>query len=839
MFAATTFSLDGMADPLASIAKNAIDCSDEQSLTVRFDTVETALRNIMLDHCEATWDQPALLVDLLRDWKASSEICTHLLVSQKMESCRKLPFVILEDVVEALFGQTLKDFWTQAKPAEGLCRGVLWAPTPSNSHVLQFIKSCNRLLKRFKGEDEWVGLVMLDLARVLPLTDKSSTKIYGSVYAGPELVIDSSQAFESNQDYPLYQSFWTVQRDFANPYKIDVGPFVNKMRVILAGLEGTSNQTTHSGSLDYLTAARLFPVQLQDSSLKVHVLTQFLIIEAFLSTQSPNWTSTLQTLAKRAKDLLIKIGHGDYLTTLDWLLTEREEFWRSWKQNKCKPEIVEVMPAAKPAEKKEMHCQFTNGSSNGDDDFLKVISMTELATVSKEMGQFTPDVFAFLEDYKDALDPEAGIEAEYHPKNDKLLSWRAMRLLGKKYLGNFNLVQKGTGDFENLVRHIYKTEKNVDIPGQPLPAERGGNEEGETEAEQKGHTVTKTESDDDEVKKDLSDVEAETPLDADELPKTEATMMQDDVDAPGVAAYDDPHESVAKENDDDDDDDEEEEEEEEETEEVRELRYAGMDPMQRAMAEEEDQLERDNRIREKQEARKRRQQEDDEKELSLAKKKAEEEEAARVKLSETAKTVEAEAERKRKRSRSSSPGRDVRQRQGQSMGATGSSNTSRGATTDISRDNNGGRLENRGKLESRGGENRKEDHRRADSRSNGSGAGPNRDDIRRPDSQRDDSRAGSLRDDIRRPDAQRDDTRSGPLREDIRRPDTQRGDSRSGPLREDNRRPDTQRDDPRGVSDGRSDFREGPARGDQRREQGRDDRRGGFKGQRDGEYRRR
>lgn len=399
-----------------------------------------------------------------------------------------------------------------------------------------------------------------------------------------------------------------------------------------------------------------------------------------------------------------------------------------------------------------------------------------------------------------------------------------MRLLGRKYLGNFNLVQKGTGDFENLVRHVYKTEKNVDIPGQPLLAERGGNEEGKTEVEQKSHNFMKTESADNDVMKESSDVEAEVPMNAVELPETEATMMHDGVDTPVVEAYDGPHESHVEGNDDD-----EEEEEEEETEEARGSRYAGMDPMQRAMAEEEDQLERDNRIREKQEARKRRQQEDFEKEVSLTKKKAEEEEAARVKLAEIAKTVEAEAERKRKRSRSSSPSRDARQRQGQSIGGTAAS---RVAPTDIRKDNNGGRLESRGKLEFRGGENRKDDYRR-------SGSGSHRDDIRRTDALRDDMRDGSIREDIRRPDAQRDDMRSGPLREDIRRPDTQRGDSRSGPPREDNRRPDIQRDDPRGVSDGRNDFREGSARGEQRREQGRDDRRGVYKGQRDGEYRRR
>jgi hypothetical protein len=82
---------------------------------------------------------------------------------------------------------------------------------------------------------------MLDLAWALPLTDKSSTKIYGSVYGSPEIAIDS----------PSVPSFY--------------------------------------------------------------------------------WT-------KWAFDLM-----------LDWLLKEREEFWGSWQQNKCKPEIAEVKTAAKQA----------------------------------------------------------------------------------------------------------------------------------------------------------------------------------------------------------------------------------------------------------------------------------------------------------------------------------------------------------------------------------------------------------------------------------------------------------------------------------------------------------
>jgi len=130
-----TITMCQLSTPLAEIVQKAIDSTD-QSSAVRFDILENALRNVIIGKCEETWDQDTLLADLIQTWKETTDICIHLLISQQMESCRKLPFLILEDIVEALFGQTLKDFWTQAKPAETLCQGVLWAPTKTNLHVL-------------------------------------------------------------------------------------------------------------------------------------------------------------------------------------------------------------------------------------------------------------------------------------------------------------------------------------------------------------------------------------------------------------------------------------------------------------------------------------------------------------------------------------------------------------------------------------------------------------------------------------------------------------------------------------------------------------------------------
>ena len=743
MTSANTFPIDQLSDTLAEIVTKVE--SKGQCATARFDTLEVSLRNTILDKCEATWDQPSMLTDLLRTWKAATDICIHLLVAHDMELCRRLPFLILEDIVESLFGQTLKDFWVQAKPSESLCQDVIWTPSKSNMHVLQFIKACNRLLKRFEGQDEWVGVVLLDLARVLPMSDKSSTKIYGSVSGDSELAIDSSQQAESILDYSLYQSFWSVQQDFSSPYKIEFGPFINKMRVILAGLEGTSNQYITTGSLDFLTNSRLFHVQLQDTSLKIHFLTQFLIIDAFLSTMSPNFASTLLVLTKRAKDLLLKMVRGEYLTALSWLLTEREEFWRSWKQNKCKPEFLELALPVTLKNGSVSHNPSTNGTSKNsgkEDDFLKEISMEELAKVSKEMVKSVPNVFDFLDDYKEALDPEAGIDAEYHPKNDKLFSWRAMRLLGKKYLGNFKLVQKGTGDFENLVRHIYKAEKGIDIPGHFLPSEGRGNDDTETNAEQNNEER--------KAQKEICSTDA-----INQVPNHYRADIEPDLDAgtlkAGFNSKEPPFDTKSccergvyeVEQEEDKNNVPTADVKKDDTEEIRKARYSEGKEIEHAMAKNNDPCDRVNNKRENKEARQERKNDAARIVQKLIPGNSQGDDATRRTQDDMLKSqadhsnrskedekVSTTYERKRARSRSPPPKKDIRLRHGQPGGFA------RDKLTDDPP------FSKSGKNDNNENENLKDENHRIDGKSNNIGTGPSRDDARRLEILRHDPRVG-------------------------------------------------------------------------------------------------
>merc|ERR1712238_583973 len=60
-----------------------------------------------------------------------------------------------------------------------------------------------------------------------------------------------------------------------------------------------------------------------------------------------------------------------------------------------------------------------------------------------------PSIYEFLEEYVDALDPRSGIEEEYHPRNNALYKWRALRLLSSSYIGRFGLEK--TGAFSRAV----------------------------------------------------------------------------------------------------------------------------------------------------------------------------------------------------------------------------------------------------------------------------------------------------------------------------------------------------------------------------------------------------
>ena len=260
----------------------------------------------------------------------------------------------------------------------------------------------------------------------------------------------------------------------------------------------------------YMTNSQLLHLQLQDPEIRMHILTQLFIISAYLRQSIFSNKKLNQMTVERVCESLLKLEEkaGELLkltppngqmqlTTLQWILKERESVWSDWKKAKCIPQIEKIytsdatnnggeksdQPQTKRKKLMDGPLASGRGNKNSTETSLlasmsdlyayKVGVKSKLRSISVSIAkEYTPNRDNYFEDYVEALDPEAEIEEYYHPKNNKLFTWRAMRLLNESYIGKLGrdetgckLIDLENGDFEGLVRKIWKEEKGIEIPG--------------------------------------------------------------------------------------------------------------------------------------------------------------------------------------------------------------------------------------------------------------------------------------------------------------------------------------------------------------------------------------
>ena len=244
----------------------------------------------------------------------------------------------------------------------------------------------------------------------------------------------------------------------------------------------------------------------------------------------------LAAIRKRAEVLMKQTppNGASHLKTVEWILTEREAMWRKWKSNKCQPDIEsfgvqkgkEDDGESDEAKKRKRRRLMMSGPLGGGEAAADLTSSAagasdlysyrldvknDLPSVAKKMAECVPPLSAFLEEYVEALDPENGIEAEYHPRNDKPFAWRAMRLLARDNLGSFGEVRRKDGDFERVVRSIWKADKDTAIPGDEPKVEEvvdfdelKAKEKAEASTKAKASKVTESEMKSDEEAADVN-----------------------------------------------------------------------------------------------------------------------------------------------------------------------------------------------------------------------------------------------------------------------------------------------------------------------------------------------
>ena len=566
---------------------------------------------------------------------------------------KKLPFLLLEDAFTSLPLTHIQLLWSgknssnkssdnKSSPSTATATATVTTTTPlsisnytpllCHPHIFSpgskfaLLRICNTLLKQLSNRDvdsEFAGSIMMTLAKVFPISERSAVNVLGSFnvanvtsFEGREGFEDgwklrhvndsgdgdsgvgdndgdgmqtekSSAAADATLGYDFYSTFWGVQKVFTDPQGTILPSrgglshplafqgfhsFVADVRTILAALEGipisskngeasttalsTATATSTSSALSdiagirhhkYLTSSQLLHLQLYDSEIRIHFLTQLIIILSYLSSPSvtlPTATGETTTAAastttkttksatattatkqlieleKRTQQLLRQTPPSgeSHWKTLQWILKERESIWKNWKKNKCMPAMDRVGDKAaserirnllsglkrKALDSVDDAGGAATAAANVDNSNNAIQIKTELPNITAQMKQAIPTLDAFLGTYIEALDPESGIEETYHPRNDKVYCWRALRLLARDQsnegqLRRFGKLRRRDGNFENVVRKIWSEEKGAEIPGEMAGEDEEDvevEEEEEEEKDEEGENTTGEEKED-------------------------------------------------------------------------------------------------------------------------------------------------------------------------------------------------------------------------------------------------------------------------------------------------------------------------------------------------------
>lgn len=409
---------------------------------------------------------------------------------------------------------------------------------------------------------------MILLARVFPLSERSAMNVLGGFNVGNGCGMETLEEFQqkggdSGSDknngggnavgYEFYAKFWGLQKVFTDPSgtiltsssargggggKSDrvqaYESFVKDVTDVLEALESTplvhvdvsleqdkkhqEDEQEHVRHHKYLTSSQLLHLQLKDPTLRIHFLTQLLIILSYLASlpstllptgvQSTAGADTskltaqirqtqmkqLGLIEKRVQKLLSRAtttassagkcddsnatNNNGMWKSLQWILRDRESMWKNWKKAKCLPAMDRVATTTYTAcgsdvrklllAGKKRKLEHINASAASGSEDLNIETLAKVTTEIKTSSQ--PTLTTFLDPYVEALDPENGIEGEYHPRNDKVYTWRGLRLMARDQdddegqLKRFGKLRRKDGDFEGIVRDIWK-ERGDEIPG--------------------------------------------------------------------------------------------------------------------------------------------------------------------------------------------------------------------------------------------------------------------------------------------------------------------------------------------------------------------------------------
>lgn len=369
-------------------------------------------------------------------------------------------FQLLEDLTEMSTMRNCKDVFGYIESKQD----ILGKPELFARGKLVMLRTCNQLLRRLSKANDVVfcGRIIMFLAHFFPLSERSAVNIKGVFNTSNETKYEKEAPESSSIDFNFYKTFWSLQESFSNPASLvstvtKWQKFTSSLTVVLNTFEAQPlsdeegnainlEDEASNFSIKYLTSSNLMGLELKDPSFRRHILVQCLILFDYLKAPGKNdkdfpsdsMKEEIKTCEERVKKLLEMTPPTgkEFLHSIEHTL-ERERNWVWWKRDGCPP--FERPPIDKKlvqdgGQKRRPRWRLGNKELS---HLWKWADQNPNALTDPQRVR-TPAIMDYWKPLAEDMDESAGIEEEYHHKNNRVYCWKGLRFSARQDLEGFS-----------------------------------------------------------------------------------------------------------------------------------------------------------------------------------------------------------------------------------------------------------------------------------------------------------------------------------------------------------------------------------------------------------------
>uniref|UniRef100_A0A5B6YPV1 Putative THO complex subunit 1-like isoform X1 n=1 Tax=Davidia involucrata TaxID=16924 RepID=A0A5B6YPV1_DAVIN len=369
-------------------------------------------------------------------------------------------FQLLEDLTEMSTMKNCEDIFGYIESKQD----ILGKPELFARGKLVMLRTCNQLLRRLSKANDVVfcGRIIMFLAHFFPLSERSAVNIKGVFNTSNETKYEKEAPDDVYIDFNFYKTFWSLQEHFCNPASLTLAPtkwqkFTSSLKVVLntfeaqplSDEEGNANNLEDEAatfSIKYLTSSKLMGLELKDPSFRCHILVQCLILFDYLKAPGKNEkelpSETMKEEIKTCEEWVKKLLEmtppkgKDFLQSIEHIL-ERERNWVWWKRDGCpafEKQPIEKKSVQDGAKKRRPRWRLGNKELS---QLWKWADQNPNALTDPQRV-CTPAVTEYWKPLAEDMDESAGIEAEYHHKNNRVYCWKGLRFSARQDLDGFS-----------------------------------------------------------------------------------------------------------------------------------------------------------------------------------------------------------------------------------------------------------------------------------------------------------------------------------------------------------------------------------------------------------------